>query len=163
MKRRALLLAGFVVVVLAGCASGGPKTVLIEGVTTPEASAIVHPTAVPAGLMLIRAVDGKSTYIMSIGFMGSIYVPPGTHEFEVEVSHNFKVQDAGGPAWTVPAGASPAPLIGNAPGSTLLVTKGISRPRATLEAGKTYELRFGFDRTDPNRPVPVTWVSPISG
>jgi hypothetical protein len=161
MLRRTLVVLG--VIFLASCASGKPKTVLIDGVTTPEASAIVHPTAIPGGLMLIQAVDGKSTYIMSIGFMGSIYVPPGTHEFEVEVSHTFKVQDAGGPAWTVPAGVSAAPLVGGAPGSTLLLRKGISRPRATLEAGKTYELRFGFDRTDPVRPVPVTWVSQIPG
>jgi hypothetical protein len=162
MKLIKLLSIIFVISIVTGCAAAGkPKTVLIDGITTPEKSAIVHPTAVPGGLMLIRAVDKKSTYIFSIGFLGSIYVPEGEHEFEVEVSHGFSVQDAGGPAWTAPDGVDVAPLQGDIAGSSVLVTKGTSRPKAKIEAGKTYELKFGFTRKDPAKPIPVTWISAI--
>ncbi|MBL0843959.1 hypothetical protein E3Z27_00080 [Pseudomonas mediterranea] len=157
---RVMVLAGIVLV--SGCtASGKPKTVLIEGLTTPEKSSIVHPVTVPRGLMMIRAVDEKSTYEWgSFGFLGSIYVPPGTHEFEVEISHDFGLQDAGGPAWTAPPGVNSAKME-SIPSGSIFITKGVSRPKGALEAGKVYEVRFGFDRTDPNHPVPVTWLSQI--
>lgn len=153
----------FAIVIITGCvAAGKPKTVLIEGITTPEKSAVVHPTAVPGGLMLIQSVDKKSTFIFSIGFFGSIYVPEGEHEFEVEVSHGFGMQDSGGPAWTAPEGADVAPLQ-SVVSSSAMVVKGISRPKAKIDARKTYELKFGFTRKDPAKPVPVTWISVIPG
>lgn len=149
-------------VLLAGgyATSGEPKTVLIDGITTPEHSSFVHPTQVPGGLVLIRAVDQKSSYTMSVGFFGSFYVPPGLHEFEVEVSHGFAVQDAGDPAWTAPPGVQVAAVEGINMGQ-ILIKKGTSKPHYRLEAGKVYEIKFGFDRTDPKNPVPVTWISPI--
>jgi hypothetical protein len=97
----------------------------------------------------------------AFGYSGSIYVPPGVHEFEVEVMRNIGVQDAGGPAWTAPSDVKTAKLEGVHSGS-IFVTKGTSKPKYNLEAGKVYEVRFGFDRTDPKKPIPVTWVSPIS-
>ena len=156
---RAFILVTFLLA--AGCVSSGkPKTVLIDGLITPQNSSIVHPIAVPGGLMMIRAVDDRSTHILSIGYLGSVYVPPGEHEFEVEVSHGFGVQDAGGPAWTAPPNEKSATLESVDSGS-ILVTKGVSKPKANLEAGKSYEVRFGFDRSNPEKPVPVTWISPI--
>lgn len=156
---RVILLVGIILV--SGCvASGKPKTVLIDGIIAPENSAIVHPALVAGGLMMIRAVDNKSTYGWSIGYLGSIYVSPGAHEFEVEVMHDFGIQDAGGPAWTAPSDVKTAKLEGVQSGS-ILVTAGISKPKYNLEAGKVYEVRFGFDRTDPKKPIPVTWISPI--
>ena len=157
-----LLIAG--VISLAGCASGGPKTVLIEGKVAPDQAATVHPIVVPGGLMLIRRVDGESTYSAAIGYFGSIYVPAGTHQFEVEVSHGFTVQDAGGPAWTVPAGVQSAPLKREGGiGTGLLVTKGVATVPGEVQRGKRYEMRFGFDRTAPENPIPVVWLSAIPG
>jgi hypothetical protein len=161
MHRLLVLLACTVVAV--GCATGKPKTVLIAGVTTPEASAILHPTVVPGGQMMIRAIDGKSTYTFSVGYLGSVYVPPGMREIEVEVSHGFAVQDAGGPAWTAPEGVACAPLAFDTASSSVLVTKGVSRPRAALDSGKTYEVRFAFDRRDPSKPVPCVLVDAMPG
>lgn len=149
---------------LGGCVSGGPKTKLIEGKLPAEKAALVHPTGVPGGLMLIRQMDGESTYIASIGYFGSIYVPPGRHEFVVEVSHGFKVQDAGGPAWTAPAGANIAPLQAEGGvGTGLLVTRGSARVAGTVEGGKVYEIKFGFDRSVVDRPVPIVWVAEVPG
>lgn len=156
---KAMILAA--VLLTGGCANyAEPKTVLIDGITTPEHSSLVHPTQVPGGLMLIHAVDQKSTYTLSIGFFGSLYVPPGLHEFEVEVSHGFVVQDAGGPAWTAPPGVQVFAVEGINAGQ-ILNKKGTSRPHFHLEAGKVYEIKFGFDRTNSKNPVPVTWISPI--
>lgn len=130
---KAVILAG--VLLAGGCAtSGESKTVLIDGIATPEHSSLVHPTQVPGGLMLVRAVDQQSTYTLSVGFFGSFYVPPGLHEFEVEVSHGFAVQDAGGPAWTGPPGVQVAAVEGINAGQ-ILMKKGRSKPHYRLEAG----------------------------
>ncbi|MES3023640.1 MAG: hypothetical protein V4857_18900 [Pseudomonadota bacterium] len=163
MKPVKIFVAALVSVLsLAGCASGGPKTILIENSMAPEKAAILHPTTVPGGLMLIRQVDGRSTYALSIGYFGSLYVPPGERQFEVEVSHSFTIQDAGGPAWTAPQGANISPVVGEH-GGGLLVVKGVSKPKGKVLPGKIYEIKFGFDRSIQDKPVPVTWVSEVSG
>jgi len=122
----------------------------------------VHPTIVPGGQMMITKADGKSTYTASIGFLGSLSVLPGDHTFEVEVSHGFSVQDAGGPAWTLPQGVKGSPLAGTA-GGGLLIKKGIATVSGKLVPGKAYELKFGFDRINPQTPVPVVWLAEIPG
>ena len=162
MKLIKLISVMLAIVMISGCASyGKPKTVLIDGITTQEKSGIVHPTAVPGGLMLILAVDKKNACNFTLGCAGSVYVPAGVHQFEVEVSFDFGVQDAGGPAWTAPKGVNVAPWSGDVRGSSILVTRGVSRPKATIEAGKTYEVKFGFIRNGKSKPVPVTWISEI--
>ena len=146
---------------LLGCASGAPKK-QYEGPQRAAAElSVVHPTMVPGGQMMITKADGKSTYTASIGFMGSISVLPGDHTFEVEVSHGFSVQDAGGPAWTLPQGVKGAALAGA--GSTLLVKKGVATASGKLAPGKAYEMKFGFDRSNPQTPVPVVWLAEIPG
>ncbi|GLR12471.1 hypothetical protein GCM10007907_12610 [Chitinimonas prasina] len=112
--------------------------------------------------MLIRRVNEKSTYTLSIGYFGSLYVPPGEHEFEIEVSHGFTVHDAGGPAWTAPKGANISPVIGEY-GGGLFVLKGVSKLKGKVLPGKVYEIKFGFDRSTHNKPVPVTWLSEVPG
>lgn len=60
MRTRRSLMA--LCVLVAGCATGAPKKVYM-GPDRPEAElAVVHPTVVPGGLMLIRKVDDLSTY-----------------------------------------------------------------------------------------------------
>lgn len=149
----------FFALTLQGCVSGGPKTVLLDNEASVAEAAIVHPTKVPDGFMLIRAVDGKSTYVMSIGFLGSVYVPAGDHVFEVEVSHGFWIQDPGGSEWSAPANMKTAPLITN--GFTGIVTKGYSNLAGTVQSGKIYEFKFGFDRSDKDKPAPVVWLAEL--
>lgn len=158
MKVHAVLVA--CVLILVGCASGAPKKVYDGPVLPPSELATVHPIAVPGGLMLITDVDDRSTYAASIGYFGSIYIRPGEHSFKVEVSHGFKVQDAGGPAWTTPQGVTFSPLVGSDK-ATLLVPKGSASVLGRVEAGKVYEIRFGFDRTRPETPIPGIWLSEV--
>jgi hypothetical protein len=149
------------VALVAGCAAG-PKKVYDGPDRAPAEVAVVHPTTVPGGLMLIRHVDDLSTYSISIGFLGSACVLPGDHRFEVEVSHGFSVQDAGGPAWTAPNGVPTARVEGRL-GDTILVTKGVATLPGHVEANKVYEMKFGFDRSDAAKPVPVVWLMEIPG
>jgi hypothetical protein len=154
-----LITSIFFALTLQGCVSDGPKTVLIDNAASVAEAAIVHPTKVPGGFMLIQEVDGKSTYVMSIGFLGALYVPPGDHLFKVEVSHGFWIQDPGGPEWTAPANMKTAPLINN--GFTGIVTKGYSNLAGAVQSGKIYELKFGFDRSDKDKPAPVVWLAEL--
>lgn len=147
---------------LLGCANGAPKK-QYEGPQRAAAElSVVHPTTVPGGQMMITKADGKSTYTASIGFLGSISVLPGDHVFEVEVSHGFSVQDAGGPAWTLPQGVKGFALAGAA-GSGLLIKKGTATVSGKLASGKVYEMKFGFDRANPQAPVPMVWLAEIPG
>jgi hypothetical protein len=41
--------------------------------------------------------------------------------------------------------------------------KGIATLSGKLASGKTYEIKFGFDRTNTQAPVPVVWLAEIPG
>lgn len=154
--RVSLLLCSLLV---AGCATG-PKKVYAGPDRADAELAHVHPTLVPGGLMLIRAVDDLSTYSFSFGFLGSIAVLPGDHQFEVEVSHGFSVQDAGGPAWTPPDGVKFFPLARDAT-TSVFVTKAVVTFPGHVDANRVYEVKFGFDRADPAHPIPGVWLGNV--
>ena len=148
---------------LFGCsAAGKPKMHIIENKISVESASLLHPTHIPRGLMLITSVGGFNTYGFLTGFVGSVYVPPGEYSLDVTVSFDFDVQDFGGPAWTIADGEKCYPLENLNRNRTLLVKEGVSRPYAKLQAGKSYEVRFGFDRISPEKPIPCTWVEEIS-
>jgi hypothetical protein len=154
MRSSAALIASALALWLAGCA-GQPKK-LYDGPARPQSDvAVVDPTF-RGGFVLIRAVDGRSTYTASVGFMGAVAVVPGSHTFDVEVSHGMKREDAGKPGRAPPRGVVASPMKGT--GGSLFSTKWSGPVSGRVEAGKVYVLNVGFDPSSVGDLKPVAWL-----
>lgn len=154
MRSSAALIASVLALGLTGCA-GHPKK-LYEGPARPQSDvAVVDPT-LPGGFVLIRGVDGQSTFTASVGFMGAVAVLPGSHTFDVEVTHGLKREDAGKPGRVPPPGVVASPMKGK--GGSLISTKWSGTISSRVEAGKVYVLNVGFDPSSAGDPKPVAWL-----
>jgi len=141
---------------LAGCL--GPQ--VRPGYDGPARSAaetaVVHPSSVGA-LVMIQTVDDKNTYGMMEGYLGPVSVLPGTRTFRVEVTIGVDQPRSAPAEMAPPPGAQPVVL--QTTGRTALVDTYRAQLTGQVDAGKEYELRYGYV-VEGDRKQHVLWLEP---
>ena len=154
------LLIPLALLVLSGCAIQTEKTMFIDGLVSRENAAVVAPTKEVH--MLIRSVNGRSTFTASVGYLGDVLLPPGDHIVQVELGHDVGHKSAVEMGRSPPAGAVAVPLHSTEFKGLLVGEFSRADVPVAAESGKAYVIRYGVEVSGSGEAKGVAWAEESS-